>query len=267
MSEWHINGDLWRAYAAGRLTPDADAAVEAHVTTCSVCRDGAREVVGDPESVWEAVHARIDHPRRRLSWLRRLGMRDDDLVVVAASDDLRSPWALAVGAAIANAVAAAQLPFESAHIFLFLAPLTPLLAVAAAFDATDPLRELTNTAPYPRLRLTLLRSLATLAVAVPAVIGLGCLVPGLGATLWFWLLPGLALTAAMLVLLTWWSAAVAACAAGAAWIGGLTFVTSAGRADVVASAAGQWLCVAVVVALAAGLTALSSHPQAIGGSR
>ena len=78
---WHIEGPTWQAYAAGRLDPAAEAAVETHMTACPDCRAGARTLPGvvDPEPVWLAVQAEITRPRLPLPLrvLARLGVPEE----------------------------------------------------------------------------------------------------------------------------------------------------------------------------------------------
>lgn len=269
MTTWHLTAEHWRAYAAGRLGPDGEAAVETHVTACTTCRDAARVLVPDPAPTWEAVHARIDHarPASPLRLLSRLGARDDDVVVLAAADDLRLPWSIAVGGAVTSVIVAAQAGALDVFAFWLLAPLVPMLAVAAAFDATDPLRELSNTTPASRLRLTLLRTLATLVVALPAVLLLGLVIPGLDEVVWRALLPSLGLTGAALVLVTWLPAWGAATATAAGWVLAISTVQSADRLDLLDQGGAQVLFAVLVLVLSAIVVATSHRPQSMGVSR
>ncbi|MBU2664025.1 zf-HC2 domain-containing protein [Actinoplanes bogorensis] len=217
---WHVDRATWTAYAGNGLDPIAEAAVEAHVTACPDCRAGARELVPDVGPVWAAVHAEISRPRR--SWLARLGIPEADLVVAGAARDLLLSWSVAVGAAVCCALltglAPIHLPGGAPALFLILAPLIPVLAVVAAYDATDPLRSLTGTTPYSPLRLALLRTAAALTAAVPLTVASALVVPALHGYFAAWLLPGLALTVAALILLKWLTAWVACAVVGAGWL-------------------------------------------------
>lgn len=268
MTNWHITRELWRAYSAGDLAPERESALEAHLSRCASCRRDARLVAGDPEPVWQAVHARIDHPRRSLParLLARLGARDSDVIVIGAVDDLRLPWAIAVGGAVACAFAAALSGVGYLPVFLALAPLVPVMAVTAAFDATDPLRELTNVTPYPRLRLTLLRTLATLAVALPAVLLLGSLVPGLGGSIWLWLLPGLLLTSSTLLLLGRLPARGAAAVSSVSWLLIVSSMSWFRIADLLGHVLVQGLFAVLTVLSVIAFSALATRPQTIGAS-
>lgn len=291
MSAWHVDPATWQAYAAGRLDPAAQAAVEAHVTACPACRDAARTVAtgtvaartvpagtvagGDDgtvrdgsAAVWEAVHARIGAPRppRHLRWLRRLGVPDDSVVVLAAAGDLRLPWALAVGGALLSAVATAHVA-HTELAFLLLAPLVPLLAVAAAFEATDPLRELTGPTPFSKLRLALLRTIATLAVALPATAVVGVVVPALHGLAWVWLLPALCLSGTALVLLMRLPARWACGIVAVGWAAVVGAVDGAGRLDAVSSPTTQGVLALVAVALGVVLARSTTTLRAMGATR
>lgn len=266
IGHWHVTGEMWQAYSDGRLGADAEAAIETHVVGCSTCHASARPLV-DTDALWEGVHALIDHPRPRVSrLLGRLGMPQDDFVVVAATDNLRLPWAIAVGAAITAAIGAAYAGSHELLLFVLLAPLVPVLAVAAAFDATDDLRELTNATPYARLRLTLLRTLATLIVAIPSMLALGLAIPVLHGFAWLWLLPALALTGTTVVLLTWWSARSAAVVTGFGWIAAVLLTESAGNLGLVGGPAGQAFFAVLALALAIAVVAGARQPQRIGAA-
>ncbi|MCL1870279.1 MAG: zf-HC2 domain-containing protein [Promicromonosporaceae bacterium] len=274
MSGWHVDPATWQAYAAGHLDMAAQAAVETHVTTCPACRDSARRVAEDDpmtggyEPVWEAVHAAIGAPRQpaHLRWLRRVGVPDDAVVVLAAAGDLRLPWALAVGGAVLSAVVAAHVA-RAELAYLLLAPLVPLLAVAAAFEATDPLRELAAPTPFSKLRLALLRTAATLAVAVPATALVGVVVPVLHALACVWLLPALCLSGAALVLLTRLPARWACGVAGAGWAAVVLGLESSGHLGAVTGGVGQTAFALVATALGVVLVRATTTLQAMGATR
>lgn len=219
--EWHVEERVWEAYAAGGLDPVAEASIDAHVVSCAACRDTARAHVDRAEldPLWRSVQVEVSRPQlpASLAWLRRLGVPYDDLVLVTASGGLLEAWAVAVGTALVCAFAVTFAPDYQQTSFLLLAPLVPVLAVVAAYDATDPLRTLLTSTPYSKLRLALLRTSATLAVAVPVTLAVGLVLPGLDSLTFMWLLPGLALTASTLVLLTWLRPWTAATSIGLAW--------------------------------------------------
>jgi hypothetical protein len=254
---WHIDEPTWQVYAAGRLEPAAEAAVETHVTACPECRAGAGALIGDPEPLWQAIQAEITRPRLSgpLRALARLGVPEDDLVVLAGSRDLLFSWSVAVGAAmlcaIVTGLAPTRLPGGPEAFFLILAPLVPVLAVVATYDATDPFREVTEAAPFSKLRLALLRTSAALTAAIPLTVAVALTVPNLTGYFATWLLPGLALTVATLILLTWLTAWVACGVTCAGWIAAASVATGNGAIDAVATTAGQAGFALAVVVLAA----------------
>lgn len=223
---WHVEAHIWEAYAGGRLDVVAEASVESHVSACPRCRQAARSSVARSETtaVWDAVRTTIAAPPlpAPLRLLRRLGVRTHDLVVVSAADSLLLTWATAVGFAVLSACLVGLLgldPVDQDAAFLALSPLVPVLAVVAAYDALDPLREVSLATAYSKLRLALLRASAALSVAVPATLAIGYVVPGLHDVAVVWMAPALGLTTGVLALLTWLKAPAAGAIVGGTWVG------------------------------------------------
>jgi len=103
--------------------------------------------------------------------------------------------------------------------FLIIAPLMPVLAIAAVYGSPfGNTNEIERATPFAPWRLLLLRSMAVLAVCVvsSAVLSLG--LAGPAARAWLWLAPALALSALVLALSTWMSLSRAAMASAAVWI-------------------------------------------------
>jgi hypothetical protein len=267
---WHVDTQVWEAYVVGGLDPVTEASVDAHVVGCSTCREAAKAHV-EPvtlQAVWPTVRDRIARPVIP-AWqrpLRRLGVPDDDLVILSAAS-LLVPWAMAVGAALACAMLAGLTPRYQHTTFLLLAPLIPVLAVVAAHDSTDPLRELSAPTPYSQFRLALLRTVAALVVAVPATMTIGLLVPGLEPLAFQWLLPALGLTLAALVLLTWATAEVAGGAVSVVWVIAVTAVAGAHEVDVLAHVAVQAGFAVAAAVLAAVFLIRTSTLRLQGGER
>lgn len=272
---WHVEAHVWEAYAAGRLTPAAEASIETHVTGCPRCRHTAAAVESTSaatEEIWDRVQVAISTPvlPRPVRWARRLGARDTDLVVASAAESLTVPWAVAVGFTILAtcAVGLADLGEASrAAVFLALAPLIPVLAVVAAYDAFDPLREIAEPTPYSKLRVALVRSSAALLVALPAPFAIGLLIPQVADLAMVWLLPALGLTTAALVLLTWFDAPVTGALVAAGWITTVAALRSGDRADVLTGATAQMAFGAALVVLATSLVLRTSSLRLQGGER
>lgn len=218
---WHVEPDLLSDYASGRLDHPAQASVEAHMTACSPCRALARQVApaASLARAWEGVALEVAAARypAPLRTLRRLGLPDTDAVTLQASASLHVPLVLAVLGALASAAVGTALAGGDLSLYLLVAPMVPALAVVAAYDTTDPLRDVAGPTPYSKLRLALLRTLVALTVSLPAAVLIGLTVPGVGALAVGWLLPSLAVTGLALVLLTWWRARVVGLAVTGAW--------------------------------------------------
>ncbi|MDQ7908318.1 zf-HC2 domain-containing protein [Phytohabitans sp. ZYX-F-186] len=222
----HVPARLLEQYAAG--SPDGALvdvwwAVEAHLESCGSCRDRlaaavarcapataslverawaglAEQVTGGPE----AAARRGWRPGRTVRWaappvLPRLAATV--LVVLAA-----------VGLDLVNQAGTGRFP----SLVLLLAPVAPLLAVAAAWSrGLDPAHEVVVASPRAGLDLVLRRAVAVLAVVIPVLAVAGWLV---GASPAGWLLPCLALTAGALALGGLVGLHRAATGLGLAWI-------------------------------------------------
>jgi hypothetical protein len=257
---WHIDAPVWEAYAAGRLEPAAELSLESHLVGCPECRSAARSQVPAETAgaVWSNVRATIAAPTPSLAQrvMRRLGVAPDDVVVVSAADAFMVPWAVAIGFAVASTciVGLAGLgPASRDAAFLALAPLVPVLAVVASYDALDPLREMMATTPYSKLRLVLLRATAALVVAVPATMTIGLVVPNMDDLALTWLAPALGLTVAALVLLTWFEAWVTGVLVASAWVTVVALLRVGDQVDALTTPGGQ---VAFVVGAGGLLLAL-----------
>jgi hypothetical protein len=222
-TSWHAGPELLEHYSDGTLGRAGQAAVETHLTSCAECRaEAARLVAGEAlEPVWVGISTAISAPR--LPWplrlLERLGVRPTDLVVLRASSAVSLSWALAVaGALVFVAISGSLSTFEQQVFYAVVAPLLPAMLVAAAYDASDPTRELLASTPFSKLRVALLRTALAVAAALPVVVVMGLLVPGLESQRAAWLVPSLTLTVIALVLLTWLTAPGAVGVLVTAWV-------------------------------------------------
>jgi len=270
MSQWHMTAEVWQAYAAGRLEKIAMASIDTHVSRCAACQQSAHAVVPAEATaaVWAGVVAEVRRPELppTVRWLRRLRVRDEDLVILAASGGFVLPWSLAVGAALICALLTSVLTVRQDEIFWLLAPSAPVFAVIAAFQTTEPLHAIMGSTPYDKVRLAVLRTVATLAVALPVTIAVGLAVPGLSDLAFVWLLPSLALTSAALVLNTWLNSWTAAGLTVGAWLAVVAAAVRAGEVTALSAAEAQFACLVLTILMAVVFVLRSSSFRLLGGA-
>ncbi|HYJ67064.1 MAG TPA: hypothetical protein VEX15_05315 [Nocardioidaceae bacterium] len=216
---------------------------------------------------WAGISLQVARPPlpRRWAGVVRAGVPGRDVAILRASSGLHRPWVAAISAALVCAFLSSSLPDHQDRVFLLLAPLIPVLAVAMAYDLTDPMRELETSTPVSKFRIALLRASKPLAVAVPVTTAIGIVVPGLGGLAFVWLMPGLCLTVTMLLLLTWWTAWVTAGALAAGWslvFGALVQQRSLDQLD---SSGAQLVFAAIAVVAAAALIVRTKSIRLQGG--
>ncbi|MGZ8689803.1 MAG: hypothetical protein ACXWXI_04975 [Aeromicrobium sp.] len=237
--KWHVGPELLARYASGGLDLVVQSDVEVHVARCQDCREIAIAMAPQPvlDEVWQGVVSGTAERRAPmiLRLAARLGLPETDVVILRASGALHRPWVLSVSGAFVLAVLGSMLGAgDQRGFYLLMAPLLPALTVAAAYDATDPIRDLGSSTPFSKLRIALLRTALAVSVALPLVLAVGLILSFVGGEAFGWLLPALTLTLITLILLTWWSAPVSAGAVGGAW---LTVVAALRAGDHLASAA------------------------------
>jgi hypothetical protein len=228
MTGWHVDDDALRRWIDRTDSLSDGASVEQHLLSCDGCRARvnatvtARPAPGlvDLTTVWSRTRDAIELPRpsafERL--LRRAGLPEHEARLVAVASAFRGAWLTGAAIVLAFAAVAGALGHSrGAVVFLSVAPLVPCLAVASSYDPeVDPALEPELVTPYPALRLVLLRTIAVLAVALPAEVLAGLLIPGQARYLW--LLPAVGFTAAVLALSTWTGPLRAAVAVSLAWL-------------------------------------------------
>jgi hypothetical protein len=199
----HIAAALLDRYTAGDAGIGAAAlwAVEAHLERCAPCR----ERLGG---------ALARHSPETLSLLARVqGKLTTEVARSRQMPSRRRPWRTARWAppslwprlGMTILVLAAALGMDlgargqlAASLVLLVAPVAPLLGVAAVWSAgLDPAHELVVASPRAGLYMVLRRTLAVLVVVIPALAAAGWLA---GASPARWLLPCLAFTAGALAL-------------------------------------------------------------------
>ena len=182
------------------------------------------------------VRAAIPDGGRMGRLLRRCGVPDHLLRLLAATPSLRRSWLLSVVgvlAVVAGEAAAVRYGWIPASRpgrlagypdpavlapFLLVAPLLVLAGVAAAFlPMFDPAHRLAVAAPFSGFTLLLVRAVSALAAALVPVAGAAFVVPGPGWLPVALLLPSLALCAFALAAATVVDPRAAAVTAGALW--------------------------------------------------
>jgi hypothetical protein len=286
-ADGHAGAQLLASYAVGTIANVALWSVEAHLSECGRCRS-ALSPYADPgrlarnRSVLLARAALPDDGRiRRL--LRRCGIPDYLLDLLAATPSLRLSWLLSVlgvlavvsveaaavrygwipalsrqgpaGAVNTRVLAPSAGPLNPAVLatFLLVGPLLVLAGVAAAFlPLLDPAHRLAVAAPFSGVRLLLVRTACALLAALVPVACAAFVMPGPGWLPVGLLLPSLALCAFALAAATIVDPRAAAATAGILWaLPALILALTDGPLRIVQSTAqlacAALLCISAVV--------------------
>jgi hypothetical protein len=225
MTGWHLDDDALRRYAGRADSLAEGASAEQHLLSCGPCRArvtaaAATAGVIDLAAVWDRTRDAVEVPRppafERL--LRAAGLPAHEARLVAVASAFRGVWLTGVAAVLAFAAIAAALGHaRGMWVFLAVAPVVPCLVVAAGYDPwLDPALEPELVTPYPMLRLVLLRTIAVLALALPAVLVSGLFIPT--EEPFAWLLPAVGFVAVVLAASTWVSPLRSAVAVSSAWL-------------------------------------------------
>jgi hypothetical protein len=196
----------------------------------------------DFAAVWDRTRDAVEVPRASVfeRLLRGAGLPAPEARLVAVASAFRGVWLAGVAAVLVFAALAAAVGHaRGMWLFLAVAPVVPCLVVAAGYDPRlDPALEPELVTPYPVLRLVLLRTVAVLALALPAVLLFGLVVPG--ETAFAWLLPAIGFVAVVLAASTWVSPLRSAIAVSSAWLGVVWLLAArSGAPDVVLQAKAQ----------------------------
>jgi len=274
----HTAEDLLVSYAGRAVDGVVAWSVEAHLTACAQCRSAMSahvdaERLARNRSVLLARAAIGDGGRvRRL--LRRCGVPDHLLRLLAATPSLRRSWLLSVVGVLAvvageaaavrygwipagGPVGLAGYPDPAALApFLLVAPLLVLAGVAAAFlPMFDPACRLAVAAPFSGFTLLLVRAVSALAAALVPVVGAAFVVPGPGWLPVALLLPSLALSAFALAAATVLEPRAAAVTAATLWALPVLLLATAHVPLLIVQRNAQFACAAVLCASAVVLLA------------
>jgi hypothetical protein len=249
MTGWHLDDDALRRYVERTDSLAEGASAEQHLLACEPCRArvGAAASVTevsviDFAAVWDGTRDAVEVPRPSVfeRLLRAAGLPAQEARLVAVASAFRGVWLVGVAAVLAFAALGAAFGHaRGLWLFLAVAPVVPCLVVASSYDPwMDPALEPELVTPYPVLRLILLRTIAVLALAVPAVLLFGLVVPG--ATAFAWLLPAVGFVAVVLAASTWVSPLRAAIAVSTGWLAAVSLLAArSGSADAVLQAPAQ----------------------------
>jgi hypothetical protein len=268
---WHAGEDLLASYAAGTAGAVGGWSVEAHLTGCAQCRAALSAHVA-PERLARnrsalLVRAAIGDGGQMRRLLRRCGVPDHVLSLLAATPSLRASWLLsvvAVVAVVAGEAAAVSYgwfpgggpvaghPGSAALApFLLVAPLLVMAGVAAAFlPVFDPAWRLAAAAPFSGFTLLLVRAVCALAAALVPVTGVAFVLPGPGWLPVALLLPSLALSAVALTAATVMDPRAAAVTTAALWALPVLWLASAHVSLLIVAPDAQVACTAVLCACA-----------------
>ncbi|GIE81971.1 hypothetical protein Aph02nite_79210 [Actinoplanes philippinensis] len=225
MTVWHAEDALLAAYASGDLDHARAASVEQHLAGCAICRTAiaAHADAALIARAWTDTLDRLDQPRtapfERL--LTRLGLSPSAARLATGASAARRAWMAGCMLVAGFAVVARQMDGGMALWFLAVAPLAPLTGVALAYGpGVFSMHEVVAAAPYPRLRLMLLRCLPVLPMTALLLAVGGLVLPGTARAA-LWLLPGLALAALGLVTERLFGIQVAIAGLAGLWMGGV----------------------------------------------
>jgi len=248
MTGWHLDDDILRRYVERTDSLAEGASAEQHLLSCEQCRGrvtaaaGAAAGVIDFAAVWDRTRDAVEVPRPSVfeRLLRGAGLPAHEARLVAVASAFRGVWLTGVAAVLAFAALAAAVGHaRGVWLFLAVAPVAPCLVVASSYDPwLDPALEPEMVTPYPALRLILLRTIAVLALALPAVLLFGLVVPG--ETAFAWLLPAVGFVAVVLAASTWVSPLRAAIAVSSAWLAVVWLLAArSGSPDAIIQGRGQ----------------------------
>lgn len=234
MTTWHASDGALRDWVEGISGPLVSASVEQHVVHCERCRTTVAALV-PAESIaagWEPILAAVEKPRPSLlaRFLERLGLSPSDTMVITAAPVLRGAWVAGLIAVLAFTLVAATAGGDGALVvFLAVAPVIPVAGVAGAYGpSADPSYEAVLAAPYPMIRLVLLRTAAVLATALPLTVVAGLILPISTGAAVAWLLPAAGFTVGVLAGSAWVDPEHAGLTIGIGWIAAVMWATRVG---------------------------------------
>ena len=204
-TEWHVADDDLAGYESGALAPVLATSVETHLMGCEGCRERLARTAQpqDVEDAWLTLADAIDRPSA--GPLGRFSGRHDLLRSSIATPTMLLSALAGVALVVVVPLVASVVAGDAALVALLVgAPLAPVAAAGLAYrEWSDPAGEISLATPSAGLPLVAKRALLV-AVSALVAAGLTLLVVGTWVdaptTLFFsWFLPGLALSALVLL--------------------------------------------------------------------
>lgn len=231
-ADQHVGASLLDRYAQGTLAGPALWAVEAHLGSCSPCRQ-ALPAVADlgVDRVWHRIDVAIDLPRPGLieRILLGIGVPEHLSRLLASTPALRLSWLGAIAGMLTLGVVT-QWVNTSLQSPLPLLVAVPLVAVAGTSvtygPGVDPTYEIGLVAPFHTFQLALLRTSAVLFVTIMLAAVATVTLPDTGFQMVGWLAPALLLTVASLGLTPLLGPIRAAALVGTIWLAALLLTVS-----------------------------------------
>lgn len=266
---WHADPALLHAYVDGRLDAVLSASLERHVDGCPACRTAIRPLVDAPllDAVWNGVRDRVESRPlpSAIRFAHRLGLSEPSAVLLSAAASLRMAWLSSSVVALGFATVATFLSDGRLWPFLLVAPLIPVLGVAAAYgDADEPFESLAVTAPYGRTRLVLLRTVGVLVTTLPVAGLFGLFLPGPEWIAAAWFGPALAMVPVLMALASFMGPRLAGSLVTILWCGVVLGSTRQMAATWPVEATQQLAYTALAVGALAVLAARSARTRRIG---
>jgi hypothetical protein len=219
--DWHLSPGMLTAYANGLAGTANSWSTEEHLVSCARCRAEIALVMPGPErtaiaGVRAALLTSLPPPTSRRTETRWAAAPTIRLLLLHPAAVLAVIAALIVAVLLDTIWVRVSDQIGAGTLLRLLASVLPLAGVAlSGVGERDPWREAVLAAPSSGLRLTLWRTAVVLVVALPSATLVGLVLGGSGPALW--LLPCLALTAAVLALGTVITLEWAATAVGLSW--------------------------------------------------
>jgi signal transduction histidine kinase len=151
--------------------------------------------------------------------LIKVGIPEDAARIIGATPSVRLAWLASAGGVALFALWGPHGDQRVLNVVLLLAPVLPLVGVAAAYGPwADPMFDVTQASPSSGLRVLLLRAIAVLLAAGVIVGAASLALPDASALAITWVLPALALCSSSLMLATFIPLARAAWLVGVGWV-------------------------------------------------